>query len=221
MKLFRDRSIRANASFYMTMISLIQSLALGYFATTLKPDSLFAPVSFAAWLFSFFSYGLVVQMIVITWHEYSIGAICYTWPLGYSDSWIPILLGFCEYFVITFATAGHLPYSFAGGRSVPYFFIALTAFAVLGWVAFYNQYQKVVTDRMENREILALVEPYLISTRRLMFGNIFTYFFGFLATWWCSREWVSVLFLVAGNATLIFHAVRSKRVYDRVFAPDA
>jgi len=157
-------------------------------------------------------------MIVITWHEYSIGSICFTWPLGYSDSWIPILIGFSQYFVIYFATADHLQYSFAGGRTVPYFFIALTTFATLAWFAFDNQYRKTIANRAENQEILSLVEPYLVSTRKLMFGNIFIYLLGFLVTWKFSNDWVSVLFLVIGNITLIFHGLRGNRVFGRVFS---
>jgi len=219
MKALRDRSSRANASFYMTMISMIQSLALGYFATALKPVLLINPVSFTAWLTTFLSYGLVVQMIVITWHEYSIGSICFSWPLGYADSWIPILLGFSEYFVIHFATLDRSPYAFADGRPLPCFFVALVIFSFLAWLAFFHQYRKSVENRSDNGEVLNLVEPYMKSTRKLMFANIFTYLIGFFATWKFSTEWISISFLIIGHCTLIVHALRSKKAFDEVFAP--
>jgi len=208
----------ANASFYMTMVSIIQSLALGYFATALKPISIFAPISPTAWLLCILTYTIVIQMIVVTWHEYAIGSICFKWPLGYSDSWIPILLGLCEYFVIYFATVEHTRYTFACGRPTPCFFIAFVVFLTLTWFAFQNQYRKTVANRDDNKDILALIEPYLLSTRKLMFANVIVYLVAALVTWRYSEDWISILFLVVCNGNIVFHAVRGKRAFDLVFS---
>lgn len=203
----------------MTMVSIIQSLALGYFATALKANSIFEPSCLAAWLLCILTYAIVVQMIVVTWHEYAMGSICFKWPLGYSDSWIPILLGLTEYFVIYFATLEHTQYSFAGGRSTPCFFLAFSFFLILTWFAFQNQYRKTVANRDSNIEILTLIEPYLISTSRLMWGNIIFYLVAALVTWRFSSDWVSIAFLFVCNCNFIFHAVRGKRTFDQVFSP--
>ena len=199
---FRARAMDSCANFYMTMISIIQSLALGYFATRFEgwPSD---PWELPA---QFLMYAIALQMIVVTWHEYSIGSIFFKWPVGFSDSWIPILLGLSEYAVLYYVS-----YS-----TIKEFCTALAIFVLLAFFAFRNQMVKGKTEP-ENAAVFAKLLPFLMKTRKWMILNAFLYAGISTVIWLRPSPILSGVLLLVANSTFIFHAVENKRYYGRLF----
>ena len=90
----------AFSSFYLTLISMIQGVALGLLANKI-PDFLspFEPVGFLYILLTF-------TVIVIVWHEYVLSAQEFWWELKWRDSLIPFSLGMGEFLMIEYLGKG-------------------------------------------------------------------------------------------------------------------
>lgn len=164
--LLRVKSARASAPVYLQFVSIIQSLILGVFVTKLKLEAVFSPD-----FYYILQCTLVLQVIVVTWHEYVLGTIIYEWVLGLSDAWIPVALGITQYFLIEFMSTK----SFAESPEVSWFTFSLSFFALVTAVAYANQYFK--SDKFEgNRKVI----EHLKDHRREKFYAIFGFFFLFL-----------------------------------------
>src|ERR1019366_3193443 len=68
--------LETQRSFYLTLISMIQSLAFGYLLTT-------------------------ILVILLVWHEYAIGTMLYVWLIDFWDSLIPFLFGVTQFSLIS------------------------------------------------------------------------------------------------------------------------
>jgi hypothetical protein len=81
-------------SFYLTLSSMIQSLAFGYLLATVSLLSLLTP---AYWLMVLNTF----IVIVLVWHEYAIGTMLYVWLIDFWDSAIPFLYGITQFSLIS------------------------------------------------------------------------------------------------------------------------
>jgi hypothetical protein len=147
------------SAFYLTLVSIIQSLAFTYLLGRLE-TLLSNPATRTA------NTGLQAIMaflaIVLVWHQYAMGAIFFKWTLDIWDSVIPFLLGAAEYFMIaTMAKA----YSLWLWSLPPFIFLAA--------LAYWNQYRKAVVQGQTEASIQ------LLSRRSAKF-TLF-YFVSFLA----------------------------------------
>ncbi|MFC5457498.1 hypothetical protein [Prosthecobacter fluviatilis] len=93
-QLFRD----GFSSVYLTLASIIQSLAAGYLFQTLTQEYFkTGRVSTSTILDSM----VVLISIVAVWQEYAISCIAFTWRIDILDSLIPFLLGLSEFAMVT------------------------------------------------------------------------------------------------------------------------
>jgi hypothetical protein len=94
------------SSSYLTLVSLIQGVALGLLA--LKFPDIFSNLSnftFVAFV-AFFYAVLTLVVLVIVWHEYVLSAQEFWWEIKWWDSLIPFTLGLGEFLMIEYLGKG-------------------------------------------------------------------------------------------------------------------
>lgn len=137
----------SHRSFYLTLISMIQSLALGYLLTQLELKET-PTVTYVLQVIT------TLTAIVVVWHEYAIGATLYTWIIDLWDSVIPFSFGLVQFFLIT---------ALVRKEWAPvWWFGALSCFGVVTLLAFTNQYLKA-----RNPVVRELNEPTLQRAKML------------------------------------------------------
>jgi small-conductance mechanosensitive channel len=135
----RSRAKKAMSAFYLTLISIIGSFALGFLLSELKPERLFgATADVVYWLQA----TATLQMIFLMWHEYVMGTIFFRWVIGYVDSVIPFTFG-----LVLFATIRLI------NRNVTTWLLAVSVFASISCLAYINQLRKARRER-ENKKLL-------------------------------------------------------------------
>jgi hypothetical protein len=93
----RQKVKDASPSFYLTLISIIASLAFGYLLSKINPKYLYgSDWRFLYWLKVIVSF----QAIIITWHEYAMSTVTFKWVLNYIDSLVPFLFGIMLFGII-------------------------------------------------------------------------------------------------------------------------
>lgn len=206
---FRAKSFEATPNIYLTLISIIQGLALGSLADHL--DFHCNGQSAGKFLIRMLMYGVAIQMIAVTWHEYANSTICFRWPLGLRDTWIPILLGLCEYLVVKNAEFSH-------ARA---FWVWLSLFVLLGFAAFINRSHHI-RNAPENRDAAVRLVEQLRETKRWMGAAVAVFLAGVVPI---SRfgDQVSIVLalLVLANVSFGFQAVRCRKTYRVLFADEA
>ena len=141
----------AHSGFYLTLVSIMQGLALGYLLqvvaaelTTSGTISVLTAVQFIACL----------TLLIIVWHEYAMGTVFFRWRLDMADSAIPFMFGICEYIMIaalSIPTSGHI---LSASRFALWLW-SLPAFCVVSCLAYWNQYSKAVIDD-DSREMVVV-----------------------------------------------------------------
>jgi len=133
----KEGAKRASPDFYLALVGMITSLALGYLLASLVPARLFGEAADPLyWLQG----TLVLQAIVLTWHEYATGTACFVWPTDHVDSVIPFLFGLSLFACVTLMQDG----------MVSAWFYSMAAFAGVTGLAYLNQYVKAKREN-ENR----------------------------------------------------------------------
>lgn len=184
----RASAAKASAGIYLQLISVIQSMALGLWVYSLDLSRL----SDITYLFQNL---IIIQLLVITWHEYVLGTIIYEWPVGLLDAWLPISFGVSQFYLIRATT-------FQG------FCWALPIFTIVAALAFLNQHLK--SKYYEgNAGIITLLSAHRRSTfiQTGIFASIF------LSAAWLSPLYSEIrpireLVLFALNGSLVFHQIR-------------
>jgi hypothetical protein len=92
--LLRQRLKQSCSSGYLTLISIIQSAAVGYLGYVVIYQ--INHFSLAAYMTTLVDFLVVVAL----WNEYMMGAASFVWILGLRDSIIPFSLGIIEFFLI-------------------------------------------------------------------------------------------------------------------------
>lgn len=146
MEAIRKRAKELFPSIYLTLVSIIQSLALGYLLSSLKDSQQFWTLnseSLIAWL----QIAAMCQIIFLIWHEYVVGVISFQWVLGISDSIIPFGFGISQFALISFINPSTL-------------YLWLYSMGVLNGIALFaykNMYRKAKRDT-DNEEVLKVVD---------------------------------------------------------------
>ena len=172
---------RITASFlsvYLTLVSVIQAGVFGFLLWDLtdKLDDLDCSRSLCLLT--------TVLILIVTWHEYMMGATIFRWIPHLRDSIIPFCIGLAEYGTAYYST-----------RSLPYWFLCVSAFCFMGWFAFHNMFTSA-RRHLENR--------WALRTLAGLTG---------LAQLWAFAE--GVIFLVFG--LLLLHLKMPSRLTEYVF----
>ena len=207
MEQYRIRTKEASPAFYLTLVSIIQSLALGYLLSGIKPARLFADTGLL--------YGLMclatLQIVILTWHEYAVGSICFRTVLDYFDSLIPFLFGIAQWAVIA-----------AINQETPFaWFVALMFYTAVSLMAYTNQGWKSRREQ-ENAALLEFLGGYHRQMITFPALSLLSFALFAAAAFYFGRTHAIMLVLVlATNITLVWFAFRSNRLWRGVVAPDA
>ncbi len=202
-----QKSRQAHAGFYLTLVSIMQSLAFGYLLQVLGAELI---TKGALSLNMLFQAATTLLAIILVWHEYAIGTIAYTWKLDLWDSAIPFVFGIAEYLMITFMVIPEDNKLF-GETRYAYWLWSIAVFAFIGILAYLNQHKKAEIDSDENPEVKNIPKKNLrVTFAYLAFFVLLAAFFSIfrLPDKFC---WIPSLFLS------IMFGVESLRV-NRVYA---
>src|SRR5258706_1042313 len=97
MSSYTERSNDALSGFYLTLVSIMQSLAFGYLLQIVGSE---LTTNGKIGLNMVLQASTILLAIVLVWHEYAIGTVAYegrSWRLDIFDSFIPFLIGIAEY----------------------------------------------------------------------------------------------------------------------------
>lgn len=140
------------SSFYLTLIGLIQGVALGLLAT--RVPTLLSSFSLIALLYVV----LTFIVIVIVWHEYVLAAQEFWWKITWLDSLAPFLLGMGEFLMIEYLDRGP-------NYSAWFFAAAFTGFG--GFLAYINYDLWLNEQDFENSEAYAFFKAHVRKGRFL------------------------------------------------------
>jgi hypothetical protein len=151
---FEEKTREVHGGFYLTLVSIMQSLALGYLLQTVGNELL--TNGFLHWNMVLQSV-VVLFFIILVWHEYAIGTIAYRWRLDMFDSAIPFLIGIAEYFSIAAIAVPETNKAFGTIRYTLWLW-SLAGFAFTGTLAYINQAMKA--------EVEAGMKPLLVAPKK-------------------------------------------------------
>ncbi len=202
MEKFRTRSLETSEGLYITLASIIQSLAFGFFLTKLSFDMFHFTHSSIVKILQYFA---TFQLIVVIWHDYVISTIYFQRIIRYYDSFFPFLLGLAQYILIT-TLKGHPFY---------HWIFIFTIFCFMSFLAYLDLSIRSKKNK-ENKEILVLLGNYSRDT--LWFAAIVavvSFVFGVLSIYYNSPTLDTIL-LVIVNSSILGHVINSDSVYKRI-----
>lgn len=136
-----ERLIQSSGSFYLTLASIIQSLALAFLLQQVFGEIGRDWPPLAYWLQSAVSF----VIIVLVWHEYAMGAAAYSWMVDLIDSIIPFLFALTQYMIIYFSE----PRAVLGNLLQPQaWLLSVLLFTLVTILAYWNQDRKVIQYRI-------------------------------------------------------------------------
>lgn len=190
----REGAKEALPTFYLTLVSMISSLALGYFCSTLEFNKLFGNGWSFVYLCKVFA---TFEMILLVWHEYVMGTIFFRWVIGYSDSIILFLFG-----IVLFATIRVI------NSSLSTWLLMQAFFALLGSWAYWNQFWKAKREE-ENAKVFDIISFHhvmisltVVSAGLFILGSV-------VSNYWPSSNLVQRLLTGAANVVYLGIAVAS------------
>lgn len=198
---------QAHSGFYLTLVSIMQGLALGYLlqvvASEVTSQGSISPLTTCQSIAS-------LMVIIIVWHEYAIGTVLFRWKLDVLDSAIPFLFGIVQYIMIAAISVPIVGHAMSERRFSLWLW-ALPAFCLVSCLAYWNQYSKAVVD-----EDSTYIKPVPKGNLVQAFGTAiaFSLVAGFNAIFHLqgSTQWITAAFIAA---VFIGHAFRINKAYDR------
>jgi hypothetical protein len=176
---------------YLTLMSIIQSFALGYLLVSvlgyllnsaldleqsglghllisvLEPEQFRERDQFLG--LTWIQFLVIFLVIVLTSHEYVISILMIKYVVGLSDPFIPFLLGIAEFVMI----------SLVFSKSLHMWLYSVTAFTVISLWAYENMIRKAGAES-ENKEVFRLLGFYPLITKGILtFIGVFTLTSGF------------------------------------------
>lgn len=136
------RHHEAHSAFYLTLVSIMQGLALGYLLQVIASEVLGTG---SLTILSAVQAIACLAVMIIVWHEYAIGVVLFRWRLDMVDSTIPFMFGICE-FVMIAAIAIPSSHPTLSGSRFSIFLWSLPVFCLVSCLAYRNQYSKAVID---------------------------------------------------------------------------
>jgi len=189
----RRQAIRNFSSFYLTLISIIQSLALtSLLADVGHPAQPFAePFSVAAW-----TQALTIGLLIVyVWHEYVVGLVTLRWVISIVDSMIPMCFGATEFLMIKSLNSSG-------------WFLWTGVFLGIGVLAYLNMYWRA-SEEGRNRDVLEAQGRYKVASLIIIASLAVVA----LGVWTrtpprsaAAHRWVSVVILFGG--VVLFGIVR-------------
>ena len=193
--------LETQRSFYLTLISMIQSLAFGYLLTTISLKDLSTPSYFLQVAGTFL-------VILLVWHEYAIGTMLFVWLIDFWDSTIPFGFGLIQFLLISALKQQDWPPSV--------WFYCLSAFAALSLWAFWNQFAKGAAH-VENHRVLSLLAHEKSRTMIYVAASCCAFLAEGLLARSTPRNGGLFLTLVAvGTIILVFFGARGIFLYPKV-----
>ncbi|MGD9824844.1 hypothetical protein [Desulfobacter sp.] len=201
----RQKVKDASPSFYLTLISIIASLAFGYLLSKIKDEYLYGSDwrRFLYWLKVLLSF----QAIIITWHEYAMSTVAFKWVLNYVDSLVPFLFGITLFGIIE---------NLACERTHVWFYF-LSGFTLIAIVAYNNQFLKTERED-ENGQILSIMRLYhpmcIFSS---IICTMFFPVFGIMSFKFGQIELVSLSLCAVTNLIFIVYTIRCDFCWKSAF----
>jgi hypothetical protein len=198
---------QAHSGFYLTLVSIMQGLALGYLlqvvAAEVTSKGSISPLTACQATAS-------LSIIIIVWHEYAIGTVLFRWKLDILDSAIPFLFGIVQYIMIAAISVPMVGHAISERRFSLWLW-ALPAFCLVSCLAYWNQYTKAVVDAdasyikpVPRGNLIQALGTALAFSLVAGLNSIF-HFQG-------SAQWIAAACIAT---VFIGHAFRINKVYER------
>jgi hypothetical protein len=209
MKISHQSLIQSSASFYLTLASIIQSLAFAFLLDQAFRAVTASDTSVVFWL----RIATAFIIIILVWHEYAMGSIAYFWIVDLLDTSIPFLFAISQYMLIHFSNPDESFYSLSQHES---WLISIWIFSFITVGAYWNQVKKI-------RASEGGTEFFAVALKSLKFAVLNVVVFGVIFL--CSvldLAYINELpDTVVPGAVLLFsvcHAVRIHCVWKRRMA---
>ena len=179
--LYKRIKEQTNAA-YLTLMSIIQGVALSFFTFAIVND--YQSFSFSSWILVLCTF----MVIILTWFEYNIGVSMFFWAHGVLDSIIPFALFAGEMLLIqTMASSS--------GAWLLY----MSIFCLFALAAFSNMYIKA-SQEPDNKELLKHLGKWKPFT--IISISVYVAFFFLLSKYWSTNSalCLSLLSLVLVSA---------------------
>lgn len=193
-------------SVYITINSLIQSVVFGF---------LFARFIGAEYInnFEYIQYLSCFFLIILTWHEYAIRAILWTWTHRLIDSMLPFLIGASQLLMMN-----------SIGSEIELFVIFFCLYMFFSLLAFLNQYIQICYNNCPNRGLFNKIRMLLIFTMYFVSFSIVSIYSIFIYTKFYSIEIhnmyiiILILFLISVHIarTIILDHLIFNHFFERI-----
>jgi hypothetical protein len=212
MKTIRDEAKKQSASVYLTLISIIQSFALGFLLSAVKealdaspsPPWSISAQSAIGWL----QVTAIFQAVVLCWHVNINNAIVMPRLVGLSDSYIPFLFAIPQFVMI----------SSLQPRSLYLWFLGMSGFALVSFWAYHAMYRKDAQEP-ENKQALQLLGAFPLVNRVYAIGSaIILGSVGYRFLRHSPSDSVAMFWLVTTNALLAIFTWMHCRIWQRLTA---
>ncbi len=197
------------ADFYLTLISIIQSLALGYLFEYLQYEKVFGDRFSGTYLLQVIA---TLQVIILVWFEYAMSVVVFRWVINIIDSLIPFLFGVSQYVLIAFMNHE--------SDTEGLWFLGFSILAAVALFAFKNQETKSRRES-ENAEVMQLMDArhHWRITYAFVIATVIFVFFAFISVHHALlfAGW-RILCLLLVNFTLMAFAVFRSIVWKQVYS---
>ena len=193
--------LESNRTFYLTLTSMIQSLAMGYLLTSIDFTAM-PPIADVLQAVATFT------LIILVWHEYAISTMLFVWVVDLWDSVIPFVFGFTEFFIISTLNTRKF--------GSEWWFIGLSGFAIVSLLAFINQYSKSAAHK-ENDFAVSLLRPHSKKTIVFVMASAVTFFVeGVIAHSSGRKGWAFFVLVLVATGTCIGFSSREVFLYPKI-----
>ncbi|OGU57030.1 MAG: hypothetical protein A2V66_05565 [Ignavibacteria bacterium RBG_13_36_8] len=200
---YRELNKEFSPTYYLTLISIIQSLALGAFLAYSKLDYLYGQkISLL-----YYSESIIIFTIILfVWHEYSMSTSCLRWDFNIIDSLLPFLFGITQFFLIILRNNEQLSISWIS---------FLCVITVLTFLAYYNQNVKAIKYD-ENKLVYSKLGNKLKNETYLFVGVTFLFWTGYLLLVLFGYRFDEV-FLIISSIVLFYFGYFRGRIWKKIF----
>jgi len=190
----RRKLLQSITSHYLTLVSVIQGVVLGYGISILETNK--DKFSQSEWLIIITTFLIIISI----WDEYQLGCSVYEWIPGIRDSTIPFLLGASELLMIRSINV-----------SLRWWFFYAAIFCLCAGAAFANQYRS--SARIEKNKPILEVAGYF---------KIFNYVFCFIGILLFFLFWLkysadnNLLFSIVSLVMILLFLIRGRFIRSRI-----
>ncbi len=202
--------VRLQESFspsYLTLISILQSMLLGYLAAEFNNniDSIY-DIGNEVFIRAITS----LLVIIVTWNEYRMGATQFVWFPKTTDTIVPFGVAIAEFFVIR--------YSFEPSNS---WFYSMSFFYFTSFVGFYHMYFRAerltINKESLNKDILDVIGTGVeIDKAACIAYLIVTLLFGFSISKYDLSETIQIIMSLTTLVLLVIFMIHSERQWQRI-----